>query len=137
MCFACDLNTVHYNTELQTFCESFLFEHLIKKAKDDFEVSVAVFLWDANSGQISIKCRHLAYNVESPPLINCKNLSMKLEVKYLFSNSVSSASFYIYQLPEGLGMSKILTHGIRMQKNPETRVDIFWILTDSHGVQRV
>ena len=40
---------------------------------------------------------------------------MKFEVKY----------FFIYQLPEDLGMRKILAHGIRMQKNPQTRDKIF------------
>ena len=40
---------------------------------------------------------------------------MKFEEKY----------FSIYQLPEDLGMRKILAHGIRMQKNPQTRDEIF------------
>ena len=44
---------------------------------------------------------------------------MKSEVKKLFSTSSLGANFYIYQLPEDLGMRKILTHGIRMQKNPQ------------------
>ena len=39
---------------------------------------------------------------------------MKLEVKYFFPTSSSGAHFYIYQLPEGLEMRKILTHGIKM-----------------------
>ena len=46
---------------------------------------------------------------------------MKLEVKYIFSSSYSSVIFYIYELPEGLGIRKILAHeahGISMQKNP-------------------
>ena len=47
---------------------------------------------------------------------------MKLEVKYLFTTSFSGAKFYIYQLPEGLGMRKTLTHGIFM---------------DFHGVMQV
>ena len=46
---------------------------------------------------------------------------MKLEAKYLFPTSSSGVNFYIYQLHEGLGMSKILAHGIRMPKNPQTR----------------
>ena len=62
---------------------------------------------------------------------------MKLEVKYLFPSSSSGANFYIYELPEGLLMRKILAHGTRMQKNPQTRKDIFWIFTDFHGVMRV
>ena len=35
---------------------------------------------------------------------------MKLRVKYLFPTSSSGTKFYIYQLPEGLGMTKILAH---------------------------
>ena len=52
------------------------------------------------------------------------DLTMKLKVKYIFPTLSSVANFYIYQLPEGLGMKKILAHGIRMQKNPQTREDI-------------
>ena len=44
---------------------------------------------------------------------------MKLEVKYLATSS-SGANLCNYQLPEGLGMRKKLSHGIRMQKNPQT-----------------
>ena len=62
---------------------------------------------------------------------------MKLEVKYLFPTSSSGANSYIHQLPEGLGMRKILAHVIRLRKNPQTREDIFWIFTDFHGVMRV
>ena len=50
---------------------------------------------------------------------------MKLEVKYLFPISSPGAKFYIYELRKGLGMRKILAHGIRMQKKPQTRGDIF------------
>lgn len=46
---------------------------------------------------------------------------MKLEVKYLFPTLSSDSNLYIYQLPEGLAMRKILAHAIKMQKNPETR----------------
>ena len=56
----------------------------------------------------------LACDFEPPPLKNCKDLTVKLEVKYLFPTSFSVANFNIYQLPEGLGMRKILAHGIRM-----------------------
>ena len=34
-------------------------------------------------------------------------------------------------------MGNILAHGIRMQKNPQTRTKIFWIFTDFHGVMLV
>ena len=51
---------------------------------DDFGVSDAIFLEGAYSSQTSIKCRNLACDVEPTPLKNCKDLTMKLEVKYLF-----------------------------------------------------
>ena len=62
---------------------------------------------------------------------------MKLEVKYLFPISFSGATFFIYELPEGLGMRKILANGTRMQKNPQNKEKIFWICTDFHRVMRV
>ena len=71
---------------------------------DDFGVSVAVLLEGGNSNQISIKCRDLACDVELPPLKNCIDFTMKLEVQYLFPTSSSDVNFYIYQLSEGLGM---------------------------------
>ena len=49
--------------------------------------------------------------LEPPPLKNCKGLTMKLKVKYLFPTSHLGANFFIYQLPEGLEMKKILAHG--------------------------
>ena len=82
------------------------------------------------SGQTSIKCRDLACDVEPPLLKNYKDLTIKLEVKYLFPISCSGANFYIFQLPGGLEMRKILAHGIRMQRNPQARE----IFTDFHGV---
>ena len=90
-----------------------------------------------NSGQTSIKCRDLACDVEPPPAVtNFDDLTMILEVKYLFPTSSLGAIFYIYQLPEGLKMRKILAHGIRMQKNPQTRAHNFWIFIDFHRVMR-
>ena len=62
---------------------------------------------------------------------------MKLEVKYLFPTSSSGVNFYIYQLPEGLGMRKMLAHGVVMRKNQQTREYIFWIFMHFHGVMRV
>ena len=50
----------------------------------NFEVSDACLLEVANSGQTSIKLRELTCDVEPPPLKNSKNLTMKLEVEYLF-----------------------------------------------------
>ena len=42
---------------------------------------------------------------------------MRLEVKYIFPTSTPGENNYIYKLPEGLGMRKILAHGTRIQKN--------------------
>ena len=71
-----------------------------------------------------MKYRDLACDVEPRPLKNCKDLTMKLEVKYLFPTSSSVAKFCICQLPEGLVMTKILAHTIRMLKDSQTREDM-------------
>ena len=107
-----DLNIVRDNTELQNFCESFLFNTSSRKQLMISRLASTILLVSVNSGQISIKWHHLAYDVESPPLKSCKNLNIKSEANYLFPTLSSSANFYIYQLPEGLMMSKILAHGI-------------------------
>ena len=104
---------------------------------DDFGVSDSILLGGANSGQTSIKCRDLACDVEPPALKNYKDLTMKLKINYLFATSSSGAIFYIYQLPAGLRMRKILADGIRMQKKPQTKKETFWILADFHGDMRV
>ena len=65
-------------------------------------------------GPTSIKCRNLTRDVEPPPLKNCKDLTMNLEVKYLLPTASSSANFYIYQLHEGLEMRKIFPHWVRI-----------------------
>ena len=101
---------------------------------DDFGVSDVILLGGANSGQTSIKFRDLACDAEPPLLKNCKALTMQLEVKYLFQTSFSGANFYIYELPEGLGIRKTLARGIRMQKNPQTREETFWVFTHFHRV---
>ena len=101
------------------------------------EVSIAIVLGGANSGQTSIKCCDLACDAESTPLKNCEDFDIKLEVKHIFLISNWGANIYNYQLPEDLGMRKILVHGICMQKNPQTRANIFWIFTDLHGVMQV
>ena len=62
---------------------------------------------------------------------------MKLKVKYLFLTSYLGGFYYFPQLPEGLGMRKILVYGIRMQKNPQLTEDIFWTFTDFHGAEQV
>ena len=59
---------------------------------DNFGVSVAILLKGENSGQTSIKCRDLACDIEPPLLKSCKYLMVKLEVKYLFPTSSSSAN---------------------------------------------
>ena len=60
-------------------------------------------------------------------------MTSKLEVKYNFPTSTLGANVYIYELPQVLGIRKILAHGARMQKNPQTRENIFWIFTNIHG----
>ena len=105
---------------------------------DDFGVSNAILLRGANSGQTFIKCCDQAYNVEPWLFLkNCKDLTMKLEVKYISPTSCSGRNFYIDQLPEGTGMRRILAQGIRIQKNPQSRQNIFWIFKDYHGITGV
>ena len=94
---------------------------------DDFGVSVTSLFRAAKSDQTSLKCRDLVCDVETPPLNDCNNLTLKLEVAHFSS---SGTHFYMYRLREGLGMRKIFDHGIRIQKNPQNRVDIFWIFMD-------
>ena len=55
-------------------------------------------------------------------------------MKHIFPTSTPGVNNYIYQLSEGLGKRKILAHGTRIQKNPQTRQDIYWIFTDFHRV---
>ena len=55
---------------------------------------------------------------------NYEDLTMKLEVKYIFPTSTPGLNNYIYKLPEGLGMRRILAHDTRIEKNPRTRKDI-------------
>ena len=43
----------------------------------------------------------------------------------------------LHDAEEAMGMRKILAHDIRMKKNPQTKVDTFWIFTDFQGVMRV
>ena len=50
---------------------------------------------------------------------------MNLEVKYIFPTSAPGVNNYIYKLPKGLGMRRILARGTRTQKNPQIREDIF------------
>ena len=59
-----------------------------------------------NSGQTSIKWLNLPYDVE-PLVKNCKGLTLKLKIKYLFP-TLSSGPNYIYQLLEYLEMRKML-----------------------------
>ena len=85
---------------------------------DDFGFNVAILRGIADSGQTSIKCSDLACDLEPPLSKNCKDLTMKLKVKYISPKSFSGANIFVCQLSEGLGMRKVLAHGIRMQKNP-------------------
>ena len=65
------------------------------------------------------------------------------QTMYKIQSQISSPNFifrhkFLYlELPESLEMRKILEHGIRMPKNPQTRVDIFWIFMDFHDVMWV
>ena len=70
-----------------------------------------------------------------PPLSeNCKGLTMKLEVKYIFGLPARFSVLFFHQMPEGLKTRNILPNGIKMEKNPPTRADIFWIFTDFQRV---
>ena len=54
-------------------------------AVGDFGVSTAILLRGANSGQSSIKCCDLDYNVEQPPPLKIfKYLTMESEVRFSF-----------------------------------------------------
>ena len=64
-------------------------------------------------------------------------MTIKLRVKYIFPASTPGVNNYNGKMPEGLVMRRILTHGTKIQKNPQTRKDIFWIFTDFHRVMRV
>ena len=103
---------------------------------NNFGVSATILLGGASSGQTSIICCDLAWDVQPPPLKNYKDLTTKLEVKYLFPTLSSDANFYIYQLPEGLGMRKILAHGIsrvgckRIPKTGQTFSGFSWIFKE-------
>ena len=57
---------------------------------------------------------------------NCKGLTKKLEVS-IFSQLYSGASFFTYELFEGLQVRKILADVIGMQQNPQIRARVFWI----------
>ena len=88
---------------------------------DNFGISVAMLCGVVNSGQAFMKCRGVIFDIENTTTSeNYKGLTMKLKVKYLFPASYSG--------PEDV---------IKMQKNPQTRAQLFWIFTDFHRVTRV
>ena len=62
---------------------------------------------------------------------------MKLNIKCIFPTLSSGVHFYVYKLPGGLEMKKILAYGISMQKNSPTKEGVFWIFTDFYGAMRV
>ena len=72
-------------------------------------------LGGANSGQTSIKCCDQSCNVEP---LSLKNWGFDHEVGSWNIFLQLHLQVQIYQLAEGLGMRKILAHGIRMQKTP-------------------
>ena len=51
---------------------------------DNFRVSITILLGDVRSGQTSIKCCNLVCHAEPLLSKNCKDLTMKLEAKYIF-----------------------------------------------------
>ena len=63
--------------------------------------------------------------LEPPPRENCKGLTVKSKVNYVFPTSPSSADLFIHHFSEGLEMRKIIAHGIRMQSNLQTRAQIY------------
>ena len=95
----------------------------------DVGVSVAILCGDENSGQTSIKCRDHACGVGTALSENCKGLTRKLEVKFLFQLHLQAPIFFICQLFEGLE--------IRIQKNQQTRAHFFRIFMDFHRFIKV
>ena len=64
-------------------------------------------------------------------------LTMDLTMNIFSQIHLQVQIFTFYQLRHGLGMRKILAHGIRAQKNPQTREVNFWIFTSFCGVLQV
>ena len=58
-----------------------------------------------------------------------KHVRVTASAEYLLIRYVNHSNKMRYHWP--------CMHGIRMQKNPQTREDIFWIFTDFHGVMWV
>ena len=46
----------------------------------------------------------------------------------------SNTDMELHDAEEAIGMRKILAHDMRMKKNPQTKLETFWIFTDFHGV---
>ena len=111
----------------RTICEKFLTQLF---SKEDFGISVAILFGGANSNETFTKCCDLACDVELPLLKNCKNLTMTLVSFYNFTFRLI---FFSLSVAEGLGMRKTLAYGIRMQKNPYMRTNIFWIFMELCG----
>ena len=70
-------------TKVKTKHNVFWALHIVESV-DDFGVSFTILLGEENYGQVSIKCLDLACDVELAPLKICKDLTLKLEVKYFF-----------------------------------------------------
>ena len=56
---------------------------------------------------------------------NYKGLTIELKVKYLFLTFSLNTKFHIYQLPWGLRIRNLSSRGIKMQKNFQTKANIF------------
>ena len=102
---------------------------------DNFRVSNTIMLGGVNSGQTSSdKMLWSRLSCWTTTIKNCR------ESQASFPNFIFDGNYYIYELSEGLGMRKILAHGYIytwIQKNAQTREDIFWIFTDFYGVMWV
>ena len=70
-------------TKVKTKHNVFWALHIVESV-DNFGVSFTILLGKENYGQASIKCLDLARDVELAPLKICKDLTLKLEVKYFF-----------------------------------------------------
>ena len=78
-----------------------------------------------NSGQTSITYCDLAYYVETTAVRKLKGFDHETGSQISFPNFTFRHEFFLYQLSEGLKIRKILADGVWMQKNRQTRGNIF------------
>ena len=106
---------------------------------DDFGVSDAILLGDANFGQTSIKCRDLACNVETSPLkiVRIRPWNWKPNS---FSQLHLQAQMFIFFRSRKVWKWEKYYHkmlGCKRIHKPGAREDIFWIFKDFYGVMQV